>query len=262
MGVIRGPGRKPFRSQNVTLLVGGVERRVRAFGPRLWRRTGDGMAASEPTEVDGIQMEWPRAYGGSHRRPAGIMRGVGLPGPSFDDIWASNPQGIGFYTVEEEADGCPLPQIEDPEHLVAHWDDRPTPQCWGRLPVNSSLRFPPVDRTRPPPSMQEVRRAIYRLANVEAPPWLRFEHASAGDQIEVRGFDENTMRFAIPSAPFGWRVDVGDESSIVHPRIWSLHLRPNNGSVTAFYRTRMEIPLVRRLTRTVRQIRLADEGAQ
>lgn len=254
LGTIRSSDGRPFAQKDVYLRVGETERSLRVFGPRQWRRDGSRLVASPPSAVKSVEMGWRLAFGGRQQMPPGLIGDTGLPGPSVDYSWPHNPGGIGFYIREANAIGQPLPQIEDPESLIAQWDDRPVSSCWAALPVGSNLGLPRVESSDASSTLTSVRQQIYRTGCVAVPPSLRFSGVAPGTMVRLEGFHAKPMEFKIPRAPCAWMIEVGGETHVEQPWLWAVELRPDDNLVLAFYRTLMEVPLVRHLERTVRQI--------
>ena len=108
------------RVADVSLSVGTVQRRVRVFGNRQWQRAGGGWRPSAPEPWQRMPLRWELAYGGVAPAADG---GV----PEFE---ARNPVGRGFVaTGAEPQPGQPLPNLEDPDALLAEPHDRPRPAC-------------------------------------------------------------------------------------------------------------------------------------
>ena len=110
-------GRKPVPALEVSFSLGGLIKKAYVFGNRRWESTTGGlmttMSESEPfTEMD---LTWSRAFGG----------------PDFPD----NPEGVGLGEVRDMTGRTffPLPNLEDPQRLIASPKDRPSPICFGPL---------------------------------------------------------------------------------------------------------------------------------
>ena len=90
--------------------VGPVDKSVFVVGKRRWVRG----VPSDPEPHAELALGWEKAFGG--------------PG------CADNPLGVGFAPVEEDGKQVhPLPQLEDPRHLLKSPNDRPPPAAFGPL---------------------------------------------------------------------------------------------------------------------------------
>jgi len=95
------PAQPPRPTAVARLTLGSVDKTVYAIGDRTWRRG----VPTDPAPFDEMPVTYARAFGGE---------GYGL-----------NPLGKGF--ADAGKDGTPLPNIEDPQHLVRTPRDHPPP---------------------------------------------------------------------------------------------------------------------------------------
>jgi hypothetical protein len=175
----RAPGDKPFYSGGIDVLLGGkvtqpggehrerldvelsigrtFRRRIAIFGDRIWARALDGsLVASPPRPFRTMPLSYDRAFGGSSKTPQG------LPAP-----YAENPSGKGYYLDAAEAEGQPLPNIENPAMLVSRWDDRPLPVGLGYYAETGPLRgLSSIDH----PEITAARGRMFGRGAPPAPP--------------------------------------------------------------------------------------------
>ncbi|HOW55202.1 MAG TPA: DUF2169 domain-containing protein [Syntrophorhabdaceae bacterium] len=110
------PDGKPRGASRVTVRVGSIEKILYIFGNRYWKKAaGVGLTVSEPEPFIEMPVTYGRAFGG-----AGFDR---------------NPSGRGFAPVIGPSgfETHPLPNIEDPGHLVGSPSDRPDPAGFAPL---------------------------------------------------------------------------------------------------------------------------------
>lgn len=145
-------GDKPFYMGGVDILLGGrvyqpdramrgrldvelevgrtFRRRFSLFGDRRWVRGPEGrLIPSAPEAFGSMALNQALAYGGGALAKGGQWTPYG-----------PNPLGRGYMLDEASAEGSALPNIEDPNHLIQRWDDRPVPVGLGYYPENGSLR--------------------------------------------------------------------------------------------------------------------------
>ena len=105
----------------VSLSVGPIKKHVRVFGDRTWKRTLGLAAISTPKPFERMPLVYERAFGGA-----------GMP----------NPVGVGFHRgdMEREFDGLRLPNLENPDQLLARPTDLPTPAGFGYLAADWAPR--------------------------------------------------------------------------------------------------------------------------
>lgn len=130
-GLVRQLGGAPGRRLDVELEVGRMfRRRIAVFGDRKWTRAAEGRLVKTDPEPFVVQhLRYEDAFGGM----APMEHGRPMP-------CTTNPAGKGFYLNEASAEGRPLPNLEDPNHLIRSIDDFPDPVGLGYYPIDGSLR--------------------------------------------------------------------------------------------------------------------------
>jgi hypothetical protein len=104
---------------DVTLLVGNVKKIVRVFGDRQWISS----RPSAPMSFETVPLVYESAFGGSHQTDDEVL---------FEP---RNPVGKGFAgkRKNKELEQLPLPNIEDPRHLLSGPGDIPAPAGFGYI---------------------------------------------------------------------------------------------------------------------------------
>ncbi len=129
LGSVHAPVGRPVRWLDVQIQAGPSFRRtIRVFGDRVWTQSGDGLVATEPVPFASMPLTWDRAFGGEAEVESGM-----LP-------WQENPEGCGFYMFDWQAEGSPLPNLENPAEPIRRWTDRPSPVGTGPYRLQWSLR--------------------------------------------------------------------------------------------------------------------------
>jgi hypothetical protein len=128
-GHARQPGGRPGRSLQLRLSIGSqFTREIAVFGDRVWRRSRGKLTPSEPEPFVSMPLRYENAFGGVQS-----VEGKEL-------TCSANPMGKGFYPDPEQAEGRPLPNLEDPGDLIKTIDDQPVPVGVGPYPENGSLK--------------------------------------------------------------------------------------------------------------------------
>lgn len=124
VGTCHAPGGTAATSCRVTFGVGERRKTLRVTGDRTWREwAGAVVGASEPKPFTSMPLRYERAFGGSR--------------------FPLNPVGRGFDETPDEGDRRrPLPNVEDPGHLLVSPNDRPGPAGFGPLPLTWPQRLP------------------------------------------------------------------------------------------------------------------------
>ncbi|MDN5938199.1 MAG: DUF2169 domain-containing protein [Salinisphaera sp.] len=198
-GSARAPGGQPISHMNLAIQVGeAFEYRLNITGDRVWQADGERLVASAPEPFTEMPLSLANAYGGKDE---------------WDKLQISfpaNPDGKGYAIDAQSAIGKPLPNIEDPRHLVANWDDQPDPVGVGA----TTLVFGPRlqrgvvfdDETH------EIARITPRLYNSAFPDMVVPGPVCAGDRVQVDGVrHEGSLRFIVPACPLRFRLTFGDE---------------------------------------------------
>jgi len=110
----------------VGLRVGAVQKVVSVIGDRYWERgvTG-GPTMTPPLPFERMPLHYERAFGGWDRQD-----------PERPACEPRNPVGTGFLVRWTGKQPVPLPNLEDPEHRIAAFSDRPPPAGFGFLSAN------------------------------------------------------------------------------------------------------------------------------
>lgn len=126
-GTARSADGRPCKVLDVSMRVGAMQRRLRVFGDRRWHRSLLGLRASQPEPFAAMPLVYERAYGGADAETGAR--------------YAANPIGVGYYLKQKHAVDKPLPNLEDPDALLAHWHEQPAPACFAAVPAAWSPRL-------------------------------------------------------------------------------------------------------------------------
>lgn len=214
-------GGRPTADMTIQLDIGAsFRRRVRAFGPRFWQRRWGRLVPTTPQEYTSLPLTVEHAFGGKDS-----WDGLGVPYPE-------NPDGTGFYLTEENAVDRPLPRIEDPEHLIERWDDRPAPAGLRPCPPSSPLRAKNGTIVRPDGRLK-IRPHFFN----DAFPAMIAGRLEPGDRVEATGVSTSgALRFALPRHPLTVRLGFGSESHRFPLAIDQVGIEVAEGRVFIAYR--------------------------
>lgn len=236
------PSSEPAGFTSVTVSVGNFSYGIAVFGDRTWARRGEGapLAPSDPAPFSSMPLVLERAYGGKARVDAGEMP------------FAANPVGRGFYIDESQAEGSPLPNLEDPQHPVQTWQDQPEPRCPGPYPKEGSLRAlraAEFDMEGSVPRLVKLKPAYFNNAN----PGLVLNPIPApGETVRVDNVRPKggEFRFAMPELVFHVYVQLRDRPYVFPAHLDSIIILAEEERVVFGYRCvfryRM-IPMERRI---------------
>jgi len=122
-GCALSPTEQPVEGVEVSVRFGSFEKHLAVFGDRFWQQTDRGVQMSRP--VPFLKM------------PIGDMQAFGGQG------FQQNPRGKGFGATAllEAGYDVPLPNVENPAHLIRSVEDRPMPVHFGPLPPDDPARL-------------------------------------------------------------------------------------------------------------------------
>jgi hypothetical protein len=108
---------------DVGIRVGPVQKVTRVFGDRFWVWMSQGAGRSRTAPLERIALTWENAFGGQDEVASTPDRPVFEP---------RNPVGTGFgMPLAKDGDSLKLPNIEDPNQLIAGYGDVVTPCGFG-----------------------------------------------------------------------------------------------------------------------------------
>lgn len=168
----------------------------RVFGDRFWERRGRRLVPTTPAPFTEMPLTVDRAFGGAVETEWGE-----LP-------CQTNRQGRGFYLEPSQAEGGPLPNLEDPLALIEGWDDRPAPLAPGPFPPESGLRAELIPEDRRDPEHFIEWDHLF-LCN--AHPRMMLDEAPApGEEVCVDGVrHEGPLRARVPACGVEAHVRCG-----------------------------------------------------
>lgn len=230
-GGVFPPGGRPAPTAQAAVRIGEWEKRVVAFGDRVWTTGADGRPApTEPVPFSVMPLRWEYAFGG------------------LDDD--RNPMGRGIDSEIEIAQGTrgiALPNIEDPAALVASPGDRPHPVNLAPMPPSFMERFRKL-------GTRDKRWSTFRAPlppddfdpahHNAAPEDQQFAAAFRGDEaIEVEGLHPEHERLRFQLAGLRLRAFMVRQEDKAEPTVEetpldidTLALMPDQDKLVALWR--------------------------
>ncbi|RLB45251.1 MAG: hypothetical protein DRI90_28655 [Deltaproteobacteria bacterium] len=225
------------------LCVGEWSQRITACGARVWWKGALGkLKPTEPRPFSRVEMSWELAFGGTVWRPNMTVEHEGeqLLVPEHDEGYVLNLSGTGFYLDETMALEEPLPQLEDPEHLIRTWDDRPEPVCFAPYPLSGGMRAASlIDDGHP--RIERAPRALGRSC-----PRTTFSEIPAATLLKLDGMrpDGERLSFAVPEPPVSFAVQIGVVEKRLTPQLDAIDVDTEREMVRLVYRTSFRYPIV------------------
>jgi hypothetical protein len=182
----------------VVIEVGTKFRRcIAVVGHRSWVRRGKGLVPTAPRPFESIPLTLANAFGGKDR-----WDGLDVPYPD-------NAEGKGFVLEERTAEGVPLPNIEDPDHRIVRWNDRPAPIGLGMCPITCGLRLRNGIVLNDKSQIEELKPVFFNSA---FPRMIADNAVVPGDVVRVTGVQPTGPHtFRIPELRLMTRLRFGNE---------------------------------------------------
>jgi hypothetical protein len=219
---------------DVTLKVGTLEKTIRVFGNRVWRSGLLRYKISEPETFERIPLKYEYAFGGFDPEPRNKTK---------VDYEPRNLVGKGLVPRESRLSvtGVPLPNLEDPKHLIRRPKHRPAPACFGPICAHWAPR---KFYTGTYDEEWAKKRAPYLPADFEprffqsAPPDLvSTKYLKGGEWVEIIGASPSgRLRFALPmcSLELIFHLDGKEHSQI--PKLDTIVFQPDLGRFWMIWR--------------------------
>jgi len=124
VGSAHSPEGKLVKQLNVSMRVGSLKKKILVIGDRQWKKRTltSSYYMTDPMPFVEMPLVYERAFGGSdltHKK-------------SKSHGWdKKNPIGTGFRLNKNAVANHRLPNLEDPDHLISHWKDKPPIACYG-----------------------------------------------------------------------------------------------------------------------------------
>ena len=236
LGDAVAPG-EPVSSMDVMVEAGPYRQTLRIFGDRVWERveaSGEGKDHKEREESGALAPSAPAPF---NTMPLIYAKAFGGAAPTEMGAYpcANNPEGRGFYLFEAQAEGMPLPNIEDPATLVTRWEDQPEPVGLAPYAPLWGLRAARVHEVD-----EETKRATFHPERGffdRAHPRLSGQQLKAGEQVRLSGVStEGTVAFEIPGCPVEVEVILGDQAHVKEPALEEVLVDLRAGHLDPTYR--------------------------
>ncbi len=229
-GLACAPGREMVKNLDVSLSVGRVSKTLRVYGDRQWL---DG-ETSEPVAFETMPMVYEKSFGGIH-----------LVDGEIESAEMRNPLGCGYAgrRTMAEMNGVPLPNLEDPQHLICKYSDTPPPACFG---VIAPSWLPRVEFAGTYDEIWQANRAPYlpedfdsRFFNMAHPDLVYPEYLQGGELVSISGMHPSgKLSFELPTLSLVSRFIINDLVDSEALNLETIILEPNLLQLSMVWRAR------------------------
>lgn len=166
---------------DVGMRVGDYVKGARIFGNRHWYRNIAGFSISQAEVIESLPLNYHNAFGGTD---------VTLEIAEGNPYEVRNPIGKGYHHRQGSLnEGDPLPNIEDPRHLIKHIQECPQPAGFGFINPHWHPRAllagtydEAWDKDRKPLLPKDFNPWFY---NAASPGWITQQHLIGNEPVSV-----------------------------------------------------------------------------
>lgn len=234
-GKAHAPRGKKARYFDAGISIGEYLRRLRVFGNRTVDASGLFLKFTEPELFEEMPLHFGLAYGGTDTRSELD------PPPAYP----RNPVGKGFVidAAREKLHGMPLPNLENPNHLLtpgdlqikkfSHWNKAPEPRAFGFLSRHAHSR------------MQQMRMNTPFAGLNGAAPWMQFPHLKGDEKIALGYMDADypNFEFKLPGIQIIGTIRCGEFESEKPLELIQLDLFKEVNLISVLYAFHCLIPM-------------------
>lgn len=231
-GFACAPNEQPVRTLDVHLSVGSVSKTLRIFGDRYWDRG----LITHPEPFTKMPLIYERAFGGKDVHNGNMRSNE-----------ARNPIGCGYAGEKSvlEMDGTRLPNIECPNELINHYQDKPTPA--GVAPLSPSW-LPRAQYAGTYDEQWQQHRAPYLpedfnplFLNVAHPDLIYPGFLQGGEPVTIHGMHpKGSLKFNLPYVKLRNKLTVAGVEKACDFVLETLALDPNQLQLSLTWRSAYE----------------------
>ncbi|MFO8111265.1 MAG: DUF2169 domain-containing protein [Desulfosalsimonadaceae bacterium] len=267
LGCAYPPGGRPATRATVSVQVGTVKRSLAVIGNRFWQNG----KMSDPEPFEKMPITYANAFGGKAEVEIDQGSFITLADPG-------NPDGKGFHvdamipSIDSQfktpegyprfSEIRPLPNIEDPDHLISSPDDAPAPAYWATVPMSTAIHaFRAMglnERDLKDPDIMTNKPDIAPTSKLwhRAHPSLDLDlQLTPGMDVVLEGLTpEGLLQFTVPGWEIGADLLLNEKWVEVKLRADTLVLLPEEKRFYIVYRFNFTYEYVPGTERTVRLI--------
>lgn len=229
-------GRATDRVDAALVIPGRVSKTIAVFGERVWTQGVGGLGVTSARPFVSMPLVYERAFGGAEPGEA--------EGRAYEP---RNPVGRGFFLSTLQALYQPLPNLEDPRHLIHHVGDRPAPMGFGpiarswepRRGYGGTYDQKWIDEHAPnwPPDFD------LRFFQAAPPDLALAPHLVGGEPVGLSGFaPDGDLRFVLPRHRVLLKSYFRKRTLRRLMALDSLSIEPDEGTFTMTWRAALPLP--------------------
>lgn len=203
---VAGPIGSKTDHMTVDISLHNVKHRLLVIGNRHWEKRLGKPTISRPEPFGVMPLNYRYAFGGQTMFfDQEIDTEVEIMSPL-------NPLGKGYVEQPNYIDGTSLPNIENPEHPITDWTDRPNPAGCAPLPRSLPLRGMRGMHV----DLEAERTTLDSSAFLFCHPDMHLETYPEEKRLLISGMTENGVwSVVLPKIDFSLSVQLGDKKYVV-----------------------------------------------
>jgi len=230
------PNNKMAQSVDIGLQVNNQNINYRVFGDRQWVKSGLNWSVTQTKTFDRIALTYENAFGGVD---------ISTLEEELVQYSEFNPIGKGFVgNKKTPVEGLHLPNIENPQALISHYNDKPMPSGFGFISRNWQPRTNLAGTYDK--SWEENRQPLLPLNfdekyfNAAHPNLITPQHLIGGEQIQLRNLSQlGDINFVLPEWTLPVKVTVKGRSKSIKPVLDTVVIEPDINNVSLTWRVTM-----------------------
>jgi len=234
VGHAHAPEQYPATELDVSLRVGALQKTVRVFGDRVWEKGFFGWRISAPQPFTAMPLVYERAFGG---------KDVSHENEKNHEYELRNPLGVGLMAKKSALNApVPLPNLEDPSHLVQRLTDRPAPAGFGCIAPDWHPRLPLTgtydeawQQQRMPLLAKDFNRAFFNAAATDliAPAFL-----TGSEDVEIiNATPQGGLAFRLPGQePHVFLTMSGEDEQDLQVTLDTATINTDENTLTLLWR--------------------------
>lgn len=228
------PGGQQAPQVDVLVSVADRQKTVRVFGDRQWRSGMLSPSISPPQPFESMPITYEQAFGGIHEVD-----------PEKQKTLAEdrNPVGVGFRGKRKakEMIDTPLPNIEDPQHLIRSIGDQPPPAGFGFI---AASWLPRRSFAGTYDEAWQKSRAPYlptdfdpRFFNAAHPDLVFDRFLQGGEPVRVENASRNgPLSFNLPRCQLNIQVKVAGQTQQPPTNLETVLIEPEDNRLSLVWR--------------------------
>lgn len=225
VGSAHSPNERPVKQLPVSLKVGQLQRIIMVTGDRHWKRHTllPGFHMTDPIPFIEMPLIYERAFGGIDQSYKNEKR------HGWDK---RNPIGTGFRLNENAVKDHRLPNLDNPDHLISNWKDKPPVACYGFIEGTweSRLKYAGTydDAWTKNQSPLLPKDFDLRFFNSAAPELIAKGFLKGGETVQMVNLSKKgNLEFNLPKLDIRLMFRLGGTRNCQNADIWTVVFEPD-----------------------------------